>query len=148
MRVVCRHGHFAFYPKRVSDIARFCYQYNTVLIREEDYYTFPELQGLENYSLEGKSFLNLPALVTFQGKNPWDVMKANGFVFHIASQILLPKSAIAIPIRCPLTGYFFVSPSPLIQPGSRNEAGIQILSYDGEYMENLIQLRISEFRNE
>jgi hypothetical protein len=71
-------------------------------------------------------------------------MRANNFVFEVASQKMISKTAVTTSIKAPLVGYFFISPTPLIQPGSRNEAQ-QILSYDGEYMDDLVQLRVTEF---
>ena len=148
MRVICRHGHIAFYPRKASDVTRFCGYFGVELERVGEYYTFPALAALDRYSIVGNTFGNLPAVKTFEGESPWEIMKENGFVYHIDGEILIPKSLIAIKINPPLVGEFFIAESPLIQPGSRNAAGLQILSYDGEYLDGLFQLRVSEFSYE
>lgn len=148
MRVLCRHGHIAFYPKRARDISRFSSFFKTTLVRDKDFYTFPLLKGAPRYSLSGKPYLSLPAIVTYEGRECWDVLRENGFVFHIASGLLVPKLAVAIPINPPQTGFYFAAQSPLIQPGSRNLSGRQILSYDGEYLDDTFQLRVRGFEYE
>ncbi len=147
MRVLCRHGHFAFYPKRPGDVARFMEFFEVDLVRDGDFYTFPLLQDAPKYSLAVKPYLGIPATTTFEG-DPWAVMRENGFVYHIASGLLVPKQAVFIPINPILTGYYFLAESPLIQPGSQNAAGQKILSYDAEYMQEVNQLRVTEFAYE
>src|SRR4051812_4712842 len=93
MRVLCRHGHFAFYPRKASDINQFSQSFGVTLKREEDYYTFPRLQGAPKYSLLGKLYVNLPALATYEGM-PWEVMKANDFVYNVQLGLLVPKLAV------------------------------------------------------
>lgn len=148
MRVLCRHGHIAFFPRIASEVSRFCRYFGVELIRVEDFFTFEPLVELDRYSLVGKTYGNLPAVETFEGENPWQVMKENGFVYHIASGLLLSKTSIAVKINPPLVGDFFIAESPLIQPGSRNAAGQQILSYDGEFIDGIFQLRVREFSYE
>lgn len=147
MRVLCRHGHFAFYPKRLSDITRFTSFFKEDLVRVDDYYTFENLAEAENYSILGKPYVNLPALTTYEGK-PWEVMRENGFVYHVASGLLVPKLSILIPVNPPQAGYYFLAQTPIIQPGSRNLSLQQILSYDGEFHQDTFRLRVSSYQYE
>jgi hypothetical protein len=144
MRVLCRHGHFAFYPRKASDVARFAQTYGFELEREEDYFTFSNLVGVPNYSLLGSIYVNIPALVTCAG-TPWDVMKANNFVYNIATGLIVPKLAILGVVNPTQVGQYFVFEAPLIQPGCRTKFGQQILSYTGELFEDNSRLRISEY---
>lgn len=143
MRVLCRHGHFAFYPRTPSDINRFTQSFATELEREEDYYTFSGLVGAPKYSLVGAPYLGLPAFQTYEGM-PWDVMKANEFVYSIQLGILVPKISILGSADLVQKGFFFVANVPLLQPGVRTPQG-QILSYSGEFYTDKFYLRILEF---
>lgn len=146
MRVICRHGHIAFLPRNARDIARFSSFFDQELERSGDFYTFPALKDLPRYSITGSLFGNLPAIETFEGQNSWDVMRENGFVYSIMLGILVPKQSIVTLINPPLVGYYFLAQSPLIQPGSRNLKGEQILSYDAEYDFNTSTLKVLEFQ--
>lgn len=134
MRILCRHGHFAFYPTAVTQIARFCRMFDVALEREEKYefYTFPRLKGLPDYSIPVAPFGNLPALKLYEGY-PWEVMKANGFVYSLTLKMLVPKETILTITQLNSSGYYFTTGMPLVQPGSLNQLGQRILSYDGEF---------------
>ncbi len=147
MRVLCRHGHFAFYPRRSTDLARFISIFGVTLEREEDFYTFPELAGAPHYSIVGADFLGLPAVATFEGK-PWEVMRENGFVYHLAGSALLPKASVMVSVNLTQNGYYFLAQTPLIQPGSRNPTSPQILSYDGEFLQDSFRLKVSNYAYE
>lgn len=147
MRVVCNHGYFKFYPRRASDISRFVNYFQTTLEQKEDFYTFPFLKDLKNFSLMGLPYKNLPAVKTFEG-TPQDVLKENGFVYHLATKLLVPKTAVTILLSLPPTGFYYLSPTALIQPGTRNPSGNQILSYDAEYDQETFELRVLGFNYE
>lgn len=148
MRVLCRHGHFAFFPAHAEDIAKFSDYYDTELVRDRDFYTFPALQDAPRYSILGKPFINLPAIATYEGREPWDVMRENDFVYNLATGLILPKLSILFFDELPQVGLYFLPSTPLLQPGTRNALGRQVLSYDGEYIDNPYQLRITEYAYE
>lgn len=131
MRVLCRHGHLAFYPRRASDVARYIRFFETEMERLEDFYTFPELVEAEHFSIAGRSYLGLVATVTFEGR-PWDVMRENGFVFDVTKRKLVRLASVSLTVELPLSDHYYIAP-PLVQPGSRDRSGRKILSYDGEY---------------
>ncbi len=145
--MLVRHGHFAFYPKHARDVSRFTNYFGDELVREGEYYTFENLKDAPRYSILGKPFLLTPAIKTFEGE-PWDVMRENSFVYDITTGLIVPKLAITLLINPPLTGYYFTAQTPLIQPGSRNAKGRQLLSYDAEYIQDTLQLRVMEFQYE
>lgn len=144
MRVLCRHGHFAFYPRKASDVARFSNYFSVSLKRERDYFTFERLYGAEKYSLIGKPYINLPAVSTFEGE-PWEVMKKNNFVYHLGLKLLVPKVSVTSLTNLELVGYYFLAGGALIQPGVRTFSARQILSYSGEFAEEGYSLRVTEF---
>ncbi len=148
MRIVCRHGHIAFYPRYAVEISQFVEYWGVSLIRVDDYFTFAPLAELDRFSLAGLAYGNLTANTTYEGRNPWDVMRENEFVYHIGSSVLLPKSSIAIQVDPTLSSGFWVPATTLVQPGSRNRAGNQILSYSGEYNNHFAELKVSEYSYE
>src|SRR5690606_3953243 len=99
------------------------------------------------YSVVGMPYLGVPATKTFSGE-PWEVMRENDLVYDIRLESVVRKVAITTLIAPPLSGFSFVAKNPIIQPGSRNASGMQVLSYDGEYLNSTQQLRVSEFRYE
>jgi hypothetical protein len=144
MRVLCRHGHYAFYPRSVSDVGRFVQFYGQELVRAGEFYTFPLLKDLPDYSLKGLIFGNTPATKTYAGK-PWEVMRENGLVYSLAVKMLVPKSSVTFIVDPPRTGFYFTSETPMIQAGSRNAAGVPILSFDAEYQSDINKLRVRGF---
>lgn len=147
MRIVCRHGHFAFYPRKASDIQKFAESFDVELEREEDYFTFAGLIGAKDYSLQGLPYLGVPATKTFQGK-PWDVMKENALVYNVQLSLLVPKVSVVGIVDITQKGFFYVCNVPLLQAGARTILGRQILSYSGEFHEDKFYLRILEFSYE
>jgi hypothetical protein len=143
MRVLCRHGHFAFYPESENDVGTFNNIFDESLTRVNDFYTFSLLKDALKYSLKGKPYLGIPALVDFEGE-PWEVMRENGFVYNIALKQLVPKESITIVIDPPIVGFFWLAATPLIQPGSRNFTGNPILSYDAQFAFKTQSLKVFE----
>jgi len=148
MRVVCRHGHFAFYPKNSTDVGRFTNYYDVELVRDGNFYTFPFLKDAPRYSLVLKPYLGLPATTTFEGRDASEVFRENGFVYNIELGIVVPKLSITTVISPPQAGYFFLGQSPLIQPGSRTITGQQVLSYDAEFIQEYFRLKVREYSDE
>lgn len=148
MKVICRHGHFAFYPTRAEEVAQFCRYFELELTLNGDYWTFDNLAELPRYSLAGKVFGNLPALETYEGRHAWDVMRENNFVYSLSTGLLLPKASVTFLITPLHNGDSWVSQTPLIQPGSRDATGMQVLSYDGYFSRNFEQLSVSGFSYE
>lgn len=147
MRVLCRHGHFSFYPRDEAEVFRFSSFYEETLVRDRDFYTFEFLKDAPKYSIKGKPFLGLPAQVTFEGE-PWEVMRENGFVYNLALGLVVLKAAVTLIVNPQVSEGFFLAESPLIQPGSRTFTGQQILSYDAEYLGDTSQLRVFEVEYE
>lgn len=143
MRIICRHGHFAFYPKDAHDIASFADLFTEELVRVGDFYTFSFLKDAPDFSIQGKPFLGLPAVKTFEGA-PWEVMRENGFVYNVAAKAIVPKASIVLLSSLELSRDFWTTENPLVQPGSRMPSGEQILSYDAEYIRQASQLRVFE----
>lgn len=144
MRMLCRSGHLAFYPRLPGEISHFISYYGTPLVAVSDYYTFPGIAAAKDYSLEGHPYLNLTASATFEGR-PWEVFKANGFVYDLTSDSIRLSSAVQTTVKLPLVGNYYLSPYPVLPPGSLFTAGNRILSYDAEYDFDFYQLKVLRF---
>lgn len=143
MRVLCRHGHFCFSPRGPEDLARFQIFLGVTLVAVDDYYTFPTLALAERYSMLGHPYVNLPALKTCERREPWQVMRENGFVYHLPTGLLIPAAAVINLVELAESQYYYMQQS-ILQPGSRILTGQQVLGYDGHYDFDACQLRILE----
>lgn len=129
MRVLCRHGHVAFYPDYATEISKFSEYYGLDLVLEGDYYTFRNLAGAPDYSLIGLPYLNLEGLVVYQGK-PWEVMRENGFVYSERAGGLVLKDEVEATVELERSSRYFVAPGAYVAPGSVLPGGERVLSYD------------------
>lgn len=148
MKVVCKHGYFSFYPGTVDDIGRFRKYFSFDLALVGDYYTFEALKDAPRSSLKLQPYLGIPATATYEGQEPWEVMKANGFVYDIENETVVHKSSILVTADIPRSNFFYMSRSFLIQPGSRVTTGQQVLSYEGEFGIGMKTLKIRELSYE
>lgn len=124
MRVVCRSGHFAFYPEARDDVMRFKRLTGVNLYGVEDYFTFLALKDLPRWSQTGRLFGNLPALLTYEGREPWDVMSENDFVHSLATGLLVPRTTIVETLTLPQTNNYAIAPWILVQPGTFFTVGV------------------------
>lgn len=133
MRVLVRHGHFAFYPRERDEVQKFRRIFGIQLHAERDYFTFQGLVGLPRWSQVGRVFGNLPAVATYEGQTPWDVMRANNFVYSLATGFLIPISAVTATTSLPQSLDYAIASRPLVQPGSVIVTSAKVLTgYEGE----------------
>ncbi len=132
MRVVCRYGHFAFYPAAVGEVQRFMRIFDLPIYPENDYFTFEPLLALPRWSQTGLPFGGLPAITTYEARNTWEVMEQNEFVFSLGLETLVPVSTIVQAVSLSQTQDTLVAPAVLVQPGAFIEVGVRLTSYHGE----------------
>lgn len=132
MRVLVRHGHFAFYPTKREDALHFQRLFKLALVREGDFYTFEGLQGLPRWSQVGRLFGTLPATATYEGRGPWDVMAANDWVYSLGTGLLIPTATVSETVEITQSRDFAIAGKPLIQPGAvlTGDANV-LLGYEG-----------------
>lgn len=147
MRVLCRNGHFAFYPKNESEVFRFSSFFGETLERDGDFYTFKFLKEAPKYSIKGAPYLGVTATKTFEGE-PWEIMRENNLVYSLAAKIAVLKTTILLVINPQNAEGFFLAESPLIQPASLGPNGQRLTSYDAEYIGDTSQLRVFEVEYE
>lgn len=135
MKIICRHGHIAFYPSSKTELVNFKRLFKLLLVAERDYFTFETLVGAPNWSQTGRPYggiVGTPAVVTFAGDHPWEVMEANGFVFSLTTRLLVPYTTIVETISLKQTQDCLISSRIIPQPGSVMNGGNVLLGYHGE----------------
>lgn len=130
MKVTCQHGYFMFREDRPGEVARFNSYFDQDLTAKDDYYTFAALVDAPEYSIIGSSYLGLVATATFQGK-PWEVMRANGFVYSFIAGLFLPLATVSGKVDFVKRNDYFSS-NGLIQPGYGNNSWSQITGYSAD----------------
>lgn len=141
MRVICEHGYYKFYPRNEIEVSKLCQFYGVELFRKDDYYTFEALLDLPSFSLKGHDFGNLIALENFEGA-PWEVMRANGFVYSLSAKALVLASSITLAFESVLSEFFSIVDTPLIQSGAVTSLGSRVLSFDAEFSFSDLSLKV------
>lgn len=131
MRVLCRHGHFAFYPQGDDEVRRFIRLFGADLESEADYFTFTALKDLPRWSQIARPFGALPATATFEGRHASDVMRENGFVYSLTLGVLVPYASVTVSVALPQARDYIVAAKPLLQPGAIMADGDRLLDYEG-----------------
>jgi len=95
MRIICEKGFYKFFPQEVGDIKRFEAKTGYSLVQSEDYFTFPVLAALPNFSIVGQPYSGLiVGLKNYAGKRE-EVMAQNGLTYHVKLKRLLLASSFA-----------------------------------------------------
>lgn len=146
MRIVVRHGHIAYYPRDREEVLHFRRIFKMALVAEHDYFTFAGLAGVPNWSQVGLDFGGLPAVVNYVGPHASDVMRANGFVYSMSDEVMVPIARYAgNRINFKQSRDTLLSPRPFVQPGVLVSIDSTLrgtlLSYSGEL--NIDEQRLS-----
>lgn len=131
MIVSVSHGFFKFFPTDATQVAQFERIFGIKLFKERDYFTFEELLDLPRWSIAGAMYGNLPAVATFEGREPSDVLRANQFVYSVSTKLLVPALTVISTATLNKTLDYIVSPRVFLQPGVRIQTGQRVLGYHG-----------------
>lgn len=131
MRVTCKNGFIMYRPERASDLSRFSRLFSVGLKPDQDYFTYANLVNLPRHSILGGLYSNIIASKTYEGRHPSDVFRENGWVYSIATGLIVLEQVILNTIDVVPTLDFTISKNPLIQPGSVLSSGQRIKSYEG-----------------
>lgn len=84
MKIICNGGYYKFYPAGQNELFLFEDKYRSSLQRVGDYFTFPALAALPDYSIQGQEFggntaiinyADAPDIVFIQNKLNYDTIK-------------------------------------------------------------------------
>lgn len=116
MRVECQNGYYKFFPDFIGELKLFTAQQKLHLVAEGDYYTFPALKNMPDYSFIGWKIGNSIGKVNFAGSK-WDVMEKNDLAFNpklgvvdriinAGTQEVINGAEITYTLSLPLVGRF------------------------------------------
>lgn len=131
MKIDCLHGYFKFSETRIGQVSDFMSYTGFKLVPVKDYFTFESLEDAPNYSLIGKTLIDIPAIATHEG-NPWEVFEANDFIFDFKLNLIRNISSVTQVIKLQKAGNRFLSPG-LILPGSLTDDGNRVKDYSAWY---------------
>jgi len=144
MRINCQHGFLTFDEIGPGEISNFISQFGLTIVRTDEYYTVDFLKTAPSHSILGKSYLNLPAIASYAGK-PWEVMRANGFVYDYITDQLVPISSVTRRFGTFLTNNYYVS-TGLILPGSITDDGQHVTDYAAWFSPDTMQFKYTEIK--
>lgn len=95
MRIICENGFYKFFPEKIAEVKRFQTKFGVELVECEDYFTFPVLAALPNYSFIGHVYSGvIVGLANYAGKRE-EVMAANGLTYHIGLKRLILRASFS-----------------------------------------------------
>lgn len=147
MKLIVRHGHYAFYPRYSKSVSVFNGVFRQELkLDPKGFYTFPRLLNLPDYALEAKPYGNLPAIKTYEGE-PWEIMREQGWVYNLTTEALAPITSISYSVKIEPATYAFIAFDVVPQAGGVNPTGLKLIDYEGELdLDAQNTLRIRELR--
>lgn len=131
VKITCLHGFFLFEEDKAGELSRFQSVFDVRLAAYGEYYTFDFLKNAPTYSIKGAAYLGKVALVTNAGK-PWDILKANGFVYNPTVDNLVDFVDNTKVIKLVSAKDYYVA-NGFIFPGSLTEEGLRVMDYSAWY---------------
>lgn len=145
MKVNCEFGYFRFYPRSAEELQRLMKMYSIELVRKENYFTFPALAELPDYTVIGRPFGLGLATKTFESKNPGVLLRENQYVYSLPAKNIVPLISIATTLQIVNGGDYAVLPKVLGQPGAFTPGGLRLVSYEGLIDLKLQRIQIYDF---
>ena len=128
MRIFCENGFYKFFPETALDIPIFERKNKVSLVPFDGAYSFSSMTVYPRFSILGQLYGSLPALATYAGRYA-DIFKANGFVYSLALNQVVPKAIIALQTVAYTDGAAFLSASQMPQAGALNKKGYPISGF-------------------
>lgn len=95
MRIICDNGYYKFYPEATNELVLFEDRYKVALVKVDDFYTYPLLAALPDYSIQGQEYGGLPAIINYAGR-PWDVFRQNKLNYDAENGKIISNSTRGI----------------------------------------------------
>jgi hypothetical protein len=145
MKIICLHGYYKFYEESVGEIAKYNGTYGKDLTAHEDFFTFPNLIDIPEYSIKGKAFSNTIATANFYGKL-WELFEANGFAYDFVNELIANINTLGQYFKKYQSTYGFWFSTGLILPGSFSDDGIIIKGYHCTFDFSSLLYKYTEFK--
>lgn len=96
MKVLCENGYYKFYTDGVNELIQFADIFGQELIKVGDFYTFPKLAELPDYSIEGASYgSEVTAIATYAGDYS-DVFGKNKLKYDIEKDKIVTNTETSV----------------------------------------------------
>ena len=142
MKLRCLHGYFIFEETKVGQVADYVAYSGLQIVPRGTYFTFDFISQALEFSLKSQPYLNLSALVNFEGE-PWEVFAANGFVYDFNKAVLVPIESVTQVVSIKQSLNKFVS-NGLILPGSLTDGGKRVKDYAAHFSNESLRWVYSE----
>lgn len=142
MKLKCIHGFFIFGETKVGQVSDFMSLTGLSLVPWRDAYTFQHISSAPNFSLFGKTILDIPAISTFEGE-PWEVFESNGLVYNFVLDLVVPIQSVTQDVVIRPAGNRYIS-NGLILPGSLTDEGQRVRDYSAWFSRDTLRWLYSE----
>lgn len=143
MKIICDHGFYKFYPEKQEDLFLFTNYLGIELRKKDDYYTYPLLAELPNFSIRPNLYGLAPSIKTFEG-SPSQIMKENNLVYNLATGTLVTVESILYSGQLKSLGRKWISERAMIQAGMIIGSG-RIKTFDGVFDFDLRKIIVRYF---
>lgn len=93
MKINCENGFYKFYPEGSEELNIFADRFGVELVRMGDFFTFPALAALPDYSIEGQLFGGIVASINYAAA-PWVVFARNRLKYDLENGIIISSDKI------------------------------------------------------
>lgn len=131
MKVLCRHGHYAFYPKNDREVFDFSQYFQRKMIFVDDYYTFEKIGLLAQYGIKNQNYGGSILSTTASG-HAWEVFKENSLVYNLNTDIVVPIASITSLANIKRVYASYQVDNIFLQAGSIYN-GKRVIDFFGEY---------------
>lgn len=106
MQIICEHGFYKFYPDAPNELVVFADKFGVELVKMDDFYTYPALADLPDYSIKGQPYGGIVSPVNYSGR-PWSVFRENKLNYDVESGTIVMNNRHGIVGETP-TNYVWV----------------------------------------
>ncbi|MDR2426820.1 MAG: hypothetical protein LBD46_06570 [Endomicrobium sp.] len=130
MRLKLENGFYRFYPYYVKELELLKAEGFDV-VPCKDFFTFPFLATLKNYSIEGQNYHDLTAKITYSGRIE-ELFLKNNFVYDLESKTLKNINAVSLTINETISDFIYFDKLPQAGGFMRNKKRLK--SFSGRWL--------------
>lgn len=142
MRIDCLHGYFKFYEERPGQVFEFATLFGLDVVPMGDYYTLSGLEDAPDYSIVGGTYLDVPAIATFEGP-PWEVMRANKIIYNFSLDLAQSRLTVTSAVKAVQAESYYIS-TGLMVPGSFRDDGLRVTDYSAWFSKDTMKFKYSQ----
>lgn len=93
MKIINEFGYYKFYPESENELLFFSERFGVDLVRVGDYYTYPVLAALPDYSIQGAPYGGIAAKINYAG-TPAEVFAQNGLKYDTENGKIISNDTV------------------------------------------------------